>query len=411
MRARDDIEALDRDDPLAHCRHRFHIPAQTIYLDGNSLGPVPKNVLQAVQQTIDEQWREGLIRSWNQHGWIDLPERVGNRIAPIIGAAPDTVTLTDTLSLNVVKALSAALNLRPGRRVVLSDAGNFPSDLYMAQGLLRALDRELELRIVDPENVAEAIDEQVAAVMLTEVDYRTGRLHDMADITARTRAAGAVSIWDLAHSAGALPVYLDANDVDFAVGCTYKYLNGGPGAPGFIYVKSALQGEVWPLLSGWLGHASPFAFELDYSPSPGIRRMRVGTPPVIALAALDAALDVWDDVDLGVLRSKSCALGDLFIDEVEARCQGLGLTLASPREAQRRGSQVSLRCEHAYEVMQALIYQGVIGAFRAPDNLRFGFAPLYLRYADVVQAAASLEDVLRKRLWDLPQFQQRGGVT
>ena len=407
----EDIERLDRADPLRRFRDSFLLPDGVVYLDGNSLGPLHVDVSAALDETVNQHWRNSLIRGWREHGWLDLPERVGNRIARLVGAVEDSVTLTDTLSLNVVKALSAALDMRKDRRVILSDSGNFPSDLYMAQGLVRALDRDLELVIVEPEEVLTRISEDVAVVMLTEVDYRSARLHDMAKITAATHDAGAISVWDLAHSAGALPIDLSATNVDIAVGCTYKYLNGGPGAPGFIYVAPRLCNDVWPLLCGWMGAEQPFAFELDYAPGAGIRRMRVGTPPVIGLAALDAALSVWDDVSMVDVRHKSCALSDLFIAEVEQRCDGQTVELGSPREAAKRGSHVSFHCEHGFAVMQALIKEGVIGDFREPDNIRFGFAPLYTRYADVVHAAKTLSGVLKERRWDRPAFRQRSSVT
>jgi kynureninase len=401
----------DKHDSLAQHRDKYHIPKGMIYLDGNSLGPVCVGVAERVSQVINEQWQESLIGGWNQHSWIDMPERVANRLAPIVGAKQNTITLCDTLSLNVVKALSAALQLRPERRVVLSDSGNFPSDLYIAEGLARSLDKDYEIRIVEPEAVADAIDESIAAVMLTHVDYRTGRVHDMAKITRLTHAAGAISVWDLAHSAGALPLDLDHSGVDFAIGCTYKYLNGGPGAPGFIYARKDLIDSVWPLLCGWLGHEDPFAFSEDYQPAKGIRRMRVGTPPVLALSALDAALDVFDDIDMQAIRKKSMALGDLFIERVEEFAGDYGLSLASPRNAEGRGSQVSFHCTEGYAVMQALIADGVIGDFRAPNIMRFGFTPLYLSFADVAEAAQRLQRVLAERRWDKDIYKQRGLVT
>ena len=402
---------LDELDELASFRARFSLPEDVIYLDGNSLGPLSSGVVERVTDTVRQGWGRSLIRAWNDHGWIDWPERLGDRLAALIGAVPGSVTVTDTLSLNVAKAVSAALEMTPGRKLIVSDTGNFPSDVYMVEGLLRGLGADHEIRLVEPEQVLESIDERVAIVMLTQVDYRTGRLHDIDKITARVHAAGAVSFWDLAHSAGALPIDVTGANVDFAAGCTYKYLNGGPGAPGFIYAKPALIDNIQPLLSGWLGSAEPFAFESHYRPAKGIRRLRVGTPPVLALAALEAALDVWTDIDVTAVRRKSCALGDLFIDEVERRCSRFGLTLASPRRAVERGSQVTFKCEQGYAVMAALVAHGVIGDYRAPDSLRFGFAPLYLRYADVVQAAAVLEDVLENETYKRPEFQNQPAVT
>jgi kynureninase len=358
---------------------------------------------------MEEEWGKLLITGWNKAGWMDMPGRIGDRIARLIGAPAKSVVMGDTLSIKVYQALASALELRPERRVVLSDSGNFPSDLYMAQGLLASLGRGYELKVVEPEAVADAIDETVAATMITEVDYRTGRLHDMKALTRKAHEAGAIAIWDLAHSAGAVPVDVSGSDADFAVGCTYKYLNGGPGAPAFIYVAPRLADSVRPALSGWLGHEAPFAFEPDYRPGAGIERMRVGTPPIIALAALDAAMDAWDGVDMLDIRVRSIELSERFIAEVEARCPGL--ELASPRDATRRGSQVSFRFRHGYETMQALIAAGVIGDFRAPDIMRFGFTPLYLGMDDVLAAVDRLEEIMKRRLFEEPAYAVRAKVT
>lgn len=390
-------------------RTLFHLPDGVIYLDGNSLGPLPIAAAKRVSQTLEAEWGEMLIRGWNAAGWMEQPRRVGDRIARLIGAEPGSVVMGDTLSIKVYQALAAALELNPGRKVVLSDNGNFPSDLYIAQGLLRSLGSDYELRVVDPEAVEAAIDESIAVVMLTEVDYRTGRLHDMKALTAKTHAAGAISIWDLAHSAGALPVDLSGAEADFAVGCTYKYLNGGPGAPAFIYVAPRHTDLARPTLSGWMGHAAPFAFDLDYRAGTGIERMRVGTPPVIALASLEAALDAWEGVDMSDLRSASIALSDCFIAEVEARCPEL--VLASPRDPSRRGSQVSFRHPEGYAIMQALIDRGVIGDFRAPDILRFGFTPLYLSQNDVLQAVEILDAIMAGKHWDKAEYRKKARVT
>ncbi|MDX2210135.1 MAG: kynureninase [Sphingopyxis sp.] len=379
-------------------RARFDLPDGLVYLDGNSLGPLPKAVPTRVAQMLTGEWGAQLIGGWNACGWMDAPRRVGDRVGRLIGAPPGMVVMGDTLSIKVYQALAAALAMVPDRRVVLSDSGNFPSDLYMAQGLLATLGGDYRLRIVAPDAVADAIDESIAAVMLTEVDYRTGRLHDIAGLTARAHAAGALMICDLAHSAGALPVDVVASNVDFAVGCTYKYLNGGPGAPAFIYVAPRHADAALPALSGWMGHAQPFAFEPDYRPGSAIERMRVGTPPILALAALDAALDVWDGVDLHDVRRRSIALSNAFISGVEAACPEL--ELASPRDPHQRGSQVSFRHQHAGAVMHALIARGVVGDVRAPDILRFGFTPLYLSDADIAQAVATITDVIRNKRWD-----------
>ena len=390
-------------------KHLFELPQGVIYLDGNSLGPLPKSVAPRISQMISQEWGEQLIRGWNYAGWMEQPLRVGNRIAALIGAAEGSVVVGDTLSIKVFQALSAALEMRPDRKVVLSDSGNFPTDLYMARGLLDTLDKGHELRIVAPGEVAANIDESIAAVMLTEVDYRTGRKHDMDAITRIAHERGAVVIWDLAHSVGAVPVDLARSNCEFAVGCTYKYLNGGPGAPAFVYVRPDIMAKVRPVLSGWLGHDAPFAFELDYRPAPGIERMRVGTPPVIQMTALEEALKIWDGVDMQALRQRSMDLSDLFIARVEAQCPQL--TLASPRNAQERGSQVSFAFENGYAVVQALVDHGVIGDFRAPNIMRFGFTPLYIDKEDVERASDILQEILDKRLWDKPTYRQTNRVT
>jgi kynureninase len=390
-------------------RAMFHLREGVIYLDGNSLGPLPRAASARMARAMQDEWGEMLITGWNRAGWMAQPRALGDRIGRLIGAEAGYVVLGDTLSIKVYQALAAALDLRPDRRVILSDSGNFPSDLYMAEGLIRALDRGLELRVVAPEEVADAITEEVAVTLLTEVDYRTGRLHDMADLTARAHAAGALTVWDLAHSAGALPVDVAGTGADFAVGCTYKYLNGGPGAPAFIYVAPRHADTAFPALSGWLGHDAPFDFEPAYRPGAGIERMRVGTPPVLAMAALDAALDVWDRVDMADLRARSVALSEMFITGVEAACPML--TLASPRDPSRRGSQVSFRFKEGYAAMQALIARGVIGDFRAPDIMRFGFTPLYVGEAEVRAATRILTEVMQGRLWDDPAHRRRNAVT
>lgn len=373
-------------------RKHFHLPEGVTYLDGNSLGPLPRAAVERVRNLLRTQWGELLIRGWNDAGWMDMPVRLGDRLGALLGAPPGSVVVGDTLSIKVHQALDAALQLRPERRVVLSDTGNFSSDLYIARALLRTLGVGHELRLVAPAEVAEHIDEQVAALLLTEVDYRTGRRHDMAALTARAHAAGALAIWDLAHSAGALPVDVTATQADFAVGCTYKYLNGGPGAPAFIYVAPRHVDAVQPGLPGWLGHETPFGFELDYRPAPGSARMRIGTPPVVALAALEAAIDVWDDVDIADVWARAVALSERFIAAVERDCPQLAL--ASPRRPCERGSQVSFRHPRAEAVIGALARRGVIADFRAPDILRFGITPLYLDEADMDRAAAALAEVL-----------------
>lgn len=388
-------------------RAAFHLPDGMTYLDGNSLGPMPRAAADRVATMMADEWSQMLITGWNKAGWYVQPRKVGDRIARLIGAGDGQVVMGDTLSIKVFQALSAALALRPDRRVILSDSGNFPSDLYVAEGIARALGATL--RVVAPEEVEAAIGPDLAVLMLTEVDYRTGRRHDMPALTARAHEAGALAIWDLAHSAGAVDVDLLGSDADFAVGCTYKYLNGGPGAPAFIWTHPRHAEQAEPILQGWMGHAAPFAFDREYRPAPGIERMRVGTPPVIALSALEASLDIWDTVDMAALRARSIELTEAFIAGVEAQCPDL--VLNSPRDPARRGSQVGFRHPQGYAVMQALIAAGVVGDFRAPDVLRFGFAPLYNDLDDVSQAVATLARILRDRSWDSAEFRRKAAVT
>lgn len=390
-------------------KDKFDLPDGVIYLDGNSLGPLPKGVTGRLGHMVTEEWGQHLIRGWNVDDWMGQPVRVGNQIARLIGAPTGSVVMGDTLSLKVYQALSAALKMRPDRKVILSDSGNFPSDLYMAQGLIAQLGQGHELRVVAPEEVMGALTDEIAVAMITQVDYRTGRQHDMAAMTAKARNAGAVMLWDLAHSAGAVPVDLAGCGCEFAVGCTYKYLNGGPGAPAFIYVRPDIIGDIAPDLAGWLGHDAPFAFEPSYRPAKDIERMRVGTPPVIQMTALEEALKVWDGIDMADIRAKSVLLCEFFIAEVEKRCEGL--SLASPRDPDTRGSQVSFAFENGYAAMQALISEGVIGDFRAPNIMRFGFTPLYIDESDVIAAVDILQRILAERLWDQPQFKQKGRVT
>ncbi len=404
-----DVKQRDDIDPLAPLRQHFSIPDGIIYLDGNSLGALPKAVTAALTHTVEEQWGKSLIKGWNCHNWIDLPARIGNRIANLIGAEKGTVICADSTSLNVFKVLAAAMKMRPERNVILSDTGNFPTDLYMAQGLKGLTGDNLELRLVAPEEVETALDETVAAMMLTEVDYRTGRKHDMKALTAKAHSVGALAIWDLCHSVGAFPVYLSEAKVDFAVGCSYKYLNGGPGAPAFVYVAPQHQHTNGNPLTGWMGHNAPFAFDLGYEPSATMDQMRVGTPQVLAMTALSASLDVFEHTSLEALHAKSVELSEFFISEIKRRCPGL--ELASPTDPAKRGSQVSFYHEQGYAVMQALIDHGVIGDFRAPNIIRFGFAPLYLSFAEILKAAEIFEDIITDGLWDKPEYHQKSKVT
>jgi len=393
---------------FAATREMFYLPDGMIYLDGNSLGPLPKAATERVGASMAAEWGDMLITGWNKAGWMDLPQQLGDRIAGLIGAEAGSVVVGDTLSLRVYQALGAALAMTP-RRIVLSDRGNFPSDLYMAQGLLQSLGGEYALRVVEPEEVESALSDDVAVLMLTEVDYRTGRKHDMARLTRLAQARGIVTIWDLAHSAGAIEVDLAGSGADFAVGCSYKYLNGGPGAPAFIYVAPRHSDTAHTVLNGWLGHEAPFAFEPDYRPGGGIARMRIGTPAILQMRALEAALDIWDMVEMTDIRAASIALTERFIAGVEAACPDL--VLASPRDPDLRGSQVSFRFEHGYAAMQALIARGVVGDFRAPDIMRFGFTPLFIGDAEVDAAVSHIGDIMQNRLWDRPEFHARQAVT
>ena len=390
-------------------KHLFDLPEGVIYLDGNSLGPLPKAVPARVEAMLRDEWAKNLIKGWNLNDWMGQPTSVADRLGRLIGAEPGSIVLGDTLSIKVYQALSAAVQMRPERKVILSDSGNFPSDLYMAQGLVAQLNQGHELRMVDPEEVAKTIDDDTAVVMLTQVDYRTGRMHDMEGMTQAAHAQGAVMLWDLAHSAGAVPVDFAASKAEFAVGCTYKYLNGGPGAPAFIAIRPNIISRIEPALSGWLGHDAPFAFEPGYRPAPSIERMRVGTPPVIQIAALDAALAVWDGVTMEEVRKASITLSERFIAGVEAHCPML--TLASPRDPDVRGSQVSFAFEHGYAAMQALIDRGVIGDFRAPNLTRFGFTPLYLNADDIDNAVDILAEIMTTKAWDKPAYHAKSRVT
>jgi kynureninase len=405
---RDEVEALDCADELARFRDRFVLPHGVIYLDGNSLGALPKATPARVAQVLKQEWGQSLIRSWTDHGWIDLQFRVGEKIGRLIGAAPSTTVVADSTSVNLFKLLAAALDQRPGRAVILTEEGNFPTDLYVAQGLAALLQRGHVLRPVPTAGLFDALDGQVAVLMLTHVNYRSGAMHDMAALTRAAHAAGALVLWDLSHSVGAVPLQLDADDVDLAVGCGYKYLNGGPGAPAFLHVAQRLQDDLRPPLTGWLGHAEPFAFESSYRPACGIARTVVGTPPILSLAAFEVGVDVTLEAPMAAVRAKSLRLAELFMALMEQEAE---FRLLTPRHAAGRGSQVSFAHPHGYAIMQALIERGVIGDFRAPDVLRFGIAPLYVRFVDVWDAVTVLRNVLRTEAWRDVRFQQQRSVT
>ena len=409
---RDALVERDRSDLLTGCRARFQLPEGVIYLDGNSLGPPSVDMGTRMETLLADEWGSDLVASWNRHGWFRLPERVGARIAPLLGVGGDEVIAADSVSLNLFKLLAALLR-RPGpRRVVLAEETNFPTDLYMAEGLVSLLrESGAELRLVSRAEFEAGLGSDIAVATLTQVDFRTGRKHDLRRLTAVAREAGVPVVWDLSHSAGAFPLRLSDDGVEFAVGCGYKYLNGGPGAPGFLYVARELQQSLDTPLSGWMGHRAPFDFETRYRPAAGMRRFLTGTPGILSMTALEEGLRTFDGVDMDALREKSAELGDMFLRLADERLAEFGIEAVSPRDARERGSQVSLRHPDAYPVMQALIARGVVGDFRQPDLLRFGFAPLYVRYADIWDAVEALRDVLAHDEHRAPQFQQRNPVT
>ncbi|ALO47355.1 kynureninase [Pseudohongiella spirulinae] len=405
-------QQLDAEDPLAAKRDDFLLPEQGVYLDGNSLGCLTRQARQRAREVVEQQWGQDLIKSWNSHGWIDLPTRCGEKIAPLIGAAPGQVICCDSISVNLFKIVSAALKLRAGRRTVLSTVSNFPTDLYTVQGLQALLgEQQCRLQLCADTELESALGDDVAVLLMSHVDFRTGYVNDMQHLTAMAHQLGALVIWDLAHSAGAMPVMLDDCRADFAVGCGYKYLNGGPGAPAFIYAAKRHQAGLQQPLSGWMGHRAPFDFDTHYAPAAGMQQFLSGTPAVLSMSVLEAALDVFRGIDLSVLRSKSLALTDLFIRQVRARPALADLQLISPIEHEYRGSQLAWRHPDAWAISQALIARGIIGDFRAPDIVRFGFSPLYLRYQDVERSVDVLEDIVCTGMYRQSQFQLRKKVT
>ncbi|MBT8768391.1 kynureninase [Metapseudomonas boanensis] len=416
MTTREHCLALDAQDSLAHLRADFALPEGVIYLDGNSLGARPAAAQERARQVLAEEWGDGLVRSWNTAGWRALPERLGNKLAQLIGAAEDEVVVTDTTSINLFKVLVAALRVQanrdPSRKVIVSEASNFPTDLYMAEGLADMLQQGYSLRLVQsPEELPAAIGADTAVVMITHVNYKTGYLHDMAALTALAHECGALAIWDLAHSAGAVPVDLKGANADYAIGCTYKYLNGGPGSPAFVWVAPHLRDLVWQPLTGWWGHARQFGMETSYEPAPGIGRYLCGTQPITSLALVECGLDVFAKTDMQALRCKSLALTDLFINLVQQRCAKHPLTLVTPLEHAHRGSHVSFEHPEGYALIQALIERGVIGDYREPRIMRFGFTPLYTSFADVWDAAEILGEILDSGIWQQERFRVRHKVT
>jgi kynureninase len=408
--SRDACVARDASDPIGALRDRFVIPDGVIYLDGNSLGPLPRAAASRLGRTIELEWGQDLIKSWNSAGWFDMPLRLGDRVGALIGAAPGQTVVCDTTSINLYKAVHAAMGLRPDRNVVIAEADSFPTDLYIIEGAMASAGRPMQRRLVgDGSSIEALLDQRVAVVVLSQVDYRTGALLDIAAITRQAHAAGALMVWDLCHSAGVMEVAFDRHAIDFAVGCTYKYLNGGPGSPAFISVAAVHQAAARHPLSGWWGHAEPFAFDRDFRPDAGIRRFLCGTPPIISLRGVEAALDALQGVEVAALREKSLALTELFIARVTTLLPGLDIV--TPRQRSLRGSQVAIAFDHGYSVVQAMIERGAIGDFRAPDIMRFGFAPLYLRFRDVWDAAEILAECIRAEVWREPRYSQRLAVT
>ena len=406
----------DADDPLRHARERFDLPESIIYLDGNSLGALPRATASKIAEAIHAQWGRDLIKSWNAHQWVDLPQRVGARIARLLGASGDEVVVADSTSVNIFKLLAGVLHLNdlrgePQRRVILSEIGNFPSDLYIAQGINTMLGDRYELRLVESPQVQAALDKTVAAALITQVDYRSGHLHDMAKLNAAARKADTHIVWDLSHSAGAVPLALNDSGAELAVGCGYKYLNGGPGAPAYLYVAKALQVRFPTPLSGWFGHEAPFAFIPDYAPAPGIERFLCGTPSVLATLALDCGVATFNGIAMPDVREKSLALADFFWALMDQHCSGFRFQCIAPRAHVERGSQLSFAHEHAYAVMQAIIERGVIGDFRQPNLMRFGFTPLYTRFVDIWDAVIIIRDVMLSEAWRDAKYQQRNTVT
>ena len=410
-KTRSELEALDQSDPLAAFREEFFLPDGVIYLNGNSLGAMPLAAAERARRVVEHEWAEGLIGSMNSAGWYELPSTLGRKIAPIVGAMPNEVVLTDATGIDLYKIMAAALKLQPDRRVIVMEGSNFPTNNYTVQGLLEELDKGHTIRFVEKDDLPDAIDEDVAAICMTHVHYKSGHILDMAGITAEAHSVGAAAVWDVCHSAGAMPVDLNACNVDFAVGCTYKYINGGPGAPALLFMAERHHGKYLQPLTGWYSHADPFAFERDYRPAPGIRQMLSGTQPTASLSMAECGIDILLRADIHQIREKSMQMTDLFIELVEARCADYEVELVSPRDAEGRGSQVSFYKDGSYPIIRALHDRGVICDYRAPGNMRFGFAPLYIRYVDVWDAVDRLHDVLSSEAWKESRYQQRAAVT
>ena len=410
-RTRSELESLDQSDPLAAFRDEFFLPDDVIYLNGNSLGAMPLAAAGRAKRVIEHEWAEGLIGSMNTAGWYELPSTLGRKIAPIVGANPDEVVMTDAVGINLYKVVSAALKMQPDRRIVVMEGSNFPTNNYMVQGLLAELDKGYTIRFAEADEIMDAIDEDVAAICITHVHYKTGHIHDMAAITKKAHAVGAAAVWDLCHSVGAMPVDLNGCNVDFAVGCTYKYVNCGPGAPSLLFVAERHHGKYTQPLTGWYGHADPFGFERDYRPVGDVRQMLTGTQATASLSIAEIGIDIMLRADMQQIREKSMRMTDLFIELVEERCGDYGFELISPRNAEQRGSHVSFHNDDGYSIIRAMHDQGVVCDFRAPGKMRFGFAPLYIRYVDVWDAADRLHNILTNDTWKEPKYQVRATVT
>jgi kynureninase len=410
-RTRSEFEALDQSDPLAAFRDEFFLPPDVIYLNGNSLGAMPLAAAERAKRVIEHEWAEGLIGSMNTAGWYELPSTLGRKIAPLVGAKPNEVVLTDAVGINLYKVVAAALKMQPDRRVVVMEGSNFPTNNYMVQGLLEELDKDYTIRFAEADEIMDAIDEDVAAICITHVHYKTGHIHDMAAITEKAHAVGAAAVWDLCHSIGAMPVDLNGCNVDFAVGCTYKYVNCGPGAPSLLFVAERHHGKYTQPLTGWYGHADPFGFERDYRPVEDVRQMLTGTQPTASLSIAEMGIDILLRADMQQIRDKSMRMTDLFIELVEERCGDYGFDLISPRDAKRRGSHVSFHNDDGYSIIRAMHDKNVVCDFRAPGKMRFGFAPLYICYVDVWDAVDRLHDILTNQIWKQPKYQVRATVT
>ena len=407
-----DLKHLDKQDPLSKYREEFFLPKNTIYFDGNSLGPVPTKTIKNLNKTINEEWGKDLINSWNKANWINLPQALGDKIAPLLGAKSGEVVVVDSTSLNLFKVLTSALRLNKNRKKVVSESTNFPSDLYILEGVNGMLNNHYECQLIDDDiNFEKYIDSSTAVVMLSHINYKTGRISDMKKITDYAHQQGALVVWDLSHSVGVIPMDLHNIGVDFAVGCTYKHLNGGPGAPGFLYVHSDLIAIVSQPLSGWLGHSDPFAFEAKYTPANNINKFICGTPSILSYKAVESALDIFDEISLEQVREKSIQLSELFIKLIQQECGDFGFELFSPIDAALRGSQISYKHENAYPIMQSLISRGIIGDYREPNILRFGISPLYMRYEDVWSAIICLKNIMQSNEWDSSNFKIRNYVT